>query len=285
MADICISCNSNKNIKPFKNNSFLGYPVYFCSKCSLYFFYSRDKEIEKKCNEYYASEYWSTVRKKWDESRKSLNLIIKVLRFLKTQPLQQLWHYRMIKKYVPAKKSGKFLDIGCGKGEFLVFFSNKGYDAYGIEPDKDNARKINKLFGKNICVNGIIEKVELNKKFDVVYLCHVFEHLIRPDKFIEKIKKNLSPNGIIFLEVPNCENRKILQNSVEHHPHIYCFTHQSLKKLFEKHNYKVLKIGIYSEIRKNHLLMFFLMLLGLNNYKMAPKEKGERIIVIAKKRT
>jgi len=283
MAKICVACNSKKNIRPFQDTSFLGYPVYVCNKCGLYFFYCNDDHAEKKCNEYYSSKYWVTVRKKWNDSRKLLNIIIKVLRVLNTQPLQQVWHYKMMKKYVPAKKSKKFLDIGCGKGEFLLFFSKKGYDPYGIEPDKNNAGKINRLFGKEVCINALAEKATLKEKFDVIYLCHVFEHLIRPDKFIEKIKTNLNSDGIIFLEVPNCENKKILQNSIKHHPHIYSFTQNSLKKLFESHNYKILKIGTFSEIHKNYLIMFFQMLFGLNNYKTLSKDRDERIILIAKK--
>lgn len=283
MAKVCIACNSDKNIGLFRDNSFLGHPVYVCGKCGLYFFYASDSDIEKKCNEYYTSEYWGTVRKKWDEGRKSLNAIIKALRFFGTQPLQQLWHYKMIKRHVSAKKSKKLLDIGAGKGEFLDFFSNKGYNAYGIEPDKNNAERINKLFGRKVCINSLAEKANLKETFDVIYLCHVFEHLIRPDKFIEKIKNNLSSDGIIFLEVPNCENKKILQNSIEHHPHIYNFTYDSLKKLFESHNYRVLKIGAYSEIHKSYILMFFLMLLGLNNYKEDQKDRAERLIIVVKR--
>ena len=77
---------------------------------------------------------------------------------------------------------------------------------------------------------------------------------------------------------------KILYNSLNKHPHIYSFTLNSMKKLFERSGYKILKIGTYSEIHKNLLIMFFLMLFGMNNYKQVPGEKGERIIVLAKKK-
>ena len=128
MAKTCISCGSDKNIHLYQKKSFLGYPVYICDKCGLYFFYSDDKGIERKCDEYYNRTYWNTLRRKWDESRKFLNVIIKILRTLKTEPLQQVWHYNMIKKYVPANKPKKFLDIGCAKGDFMLFFSKKGFD-------------------------------------------------------------------------------------------------------------------------------------------------------------
>jgi 2-polyprenyl-3-methyl-5-hydroxy-6-metoxy-1,4-benzoquinol methylase len=283
MTQLCISCNSKKDIHLYQKRSFLGYPTYRCYKCGLYFFYSDDKGIEKKCEEYYKKTYWNTVRKSWDEKRKFINIIIKVLRKLKTEPLQQLWHYRIIKGYAPAKKSEKFLDIGCAKGDFMLFFSKKGFDVRGIEPDKKNTRIVNKLFKKEVCTNGLVEKVKLKDKFDVIYLCHVFEHLIRPDIFLKKLKNNLNKEGVIFLEVPNCENKRILHISIKKHPHIYSFTLNSMKKLFEKSGYEILKIGAYSEIHKNNFIMFFLMLFGMNNYKRVSGEKAERIIVLAKK--
>jgi len=64
MAKKCISCNTDKNIKVYQKNSFLGYPAYICNNCGLYFFYSSDKDIEKKCNEFYSRAYWGKFRKK-----------------------------------------------------------------------------------------------------------------------------------------------------------------------------------------------------------------------------
>ena len=284
MAKICVSCGSDKNIRLYQKESFLGYPVYICGKCGLYFFYSSDKRIERKCNEYYKKTYWNTLRRRWDEKRKFLNIIIKILRKLKTAPLQQAWHCNIIKKYITEEKTKKLLDIGCAKGGFMLFFSKKGFEVMGIEPDKNNAKIVNSLFGKEVCINGLVEKVKIREKFDVIYLCHVFEHLIRPDLFLKKIKNNLNKDGVIFLEIPNCENKKILNTSINYHPHIYSFTLDSIRKLFENNSYEILKIGSYSEIHKNYFIMFLLMLFGANNYRQVPEQKAERIIVLAKKK-
>jgi len=283
MAKICISCSSDKYIGLYQKESFLGCPVYKCNKCGLCFFYLDDKRMESKCNEYYKKTYWNTLRRKWDEKRKFLNIIIKILRNIKTEPLQQVWHYNLIKRYVFGKPK-KLLDIGCAKGDFMLFFSKKGFDVIGIEPDRNNAKIVNNLFKRKVCINGLVEKVKVRERFDVIYLCHVFEHLIRPDLFLKKIKNNLNKEGIIFLEVPDCENKRILNTSINHHPHIYSFTLSSMKKLFENNGYKILNIGAYSEIHKNYLIMFLLMLFRAINYKQTSGEKGERIIVLAQRK-
>jgi 2-polyprenyl-3-methyl-5-hydroxy-6-metoxy-1,4-benzoquinol methylase len=279
MAKICIACSSKDNLKLFKEKSFLDYPIYICSSCGLSFYYGDDPEIEKKCDEYYNSGYWNTVRKKWDNKRKKIIPIIKIMRNLGTKPLQQMWHYRAIQHH--SGKKGKLLDIGCGKGEFMDFFYSMGYDVNGIEPDKRNAESINKKFKKEICINSIAEKAKLKDKYDVIYLCHVFEHLIRPDIFLRSIKKYISKNGHIFIEVPNCENPAILENSIRYHPHIYNFTDKSLNRLFESCGYEILESGPYSEKTKNNMLKLPKMLLRLNNYKKAKGREGEMLIMLA----
>ncbi|HLC50562.1 MAG TPA: class I SAM-dependent methyltransferase [Candidatus Nanoarchaeia archaeon] len=282
MAKICIACNSKNSIKLFKKTSFLKYPLYICTSCGLSFYYADDKDVEKKCDEYYNSAYWGSVRKNWDAQRKVILPIIKIIRTIKTKPLQQMWHHRLMQKH--AKSKGKLLDIGCGKGEFMQFFYQMGYDVFGIEPDRNNVNLINKKFKRKVCINSIAEKAKLKDKYDMVYLCHVFEHLIRPDNFLKNIKKNLSEEGMVFIEVPNCENPRILDNSIKHHPHVYNFTTKSLKNLFESCGYEILEIGPYSEKNRNYVLKFFLMALQLNNYRKANDKDGEMLIVLAKPR-
>ncbi|MBL7055952.1 class I SAM-dependent methyltransferase [Candidatus Woesearchaeota archaeon] len=283
MVKKCISCDSKNNLTIIKKDSFLGYPAYGCKKCGLIFLYSDDSSIDKRCIDYYKKEYWDTVRKKWDDSRKLINVIIKFLRFIGTSPLQQLWHYRLMQKY---GKQGKksLLDIGCAKGDFMFFFKSKGYEVNGIEPDKKNVSIVNNKFKKTICVQGSAEKVNIKGKFDVIYMCHVFEHLIRPDNFLKKIRKNLNKKGIVLFEVPNCENPIILKNSLDHHPHIFNFTKISFGKLFEKSGYDVVKVGAYSEKYKGNITMFFMMLFGLDNYKELPNKRADRLVIVAKAR-
>jgi 2-polyprenyl-3-methyl-5-hydroxy-6-metoxy-1,4-benzoquinol methylase len=280
MTKKCIVCSSNKNIHLFKPNSFGGYPTYVCDKCGLYFFLGEDKKIEKKCNELYHRKYWSKIRKKIERKKYFINISVKILRILRTHPSQQAWHMKIIKKFNP-KKRLKLLELGCGKGDTLKYFSKLGIDVKGIEPDLNSAKRLNKWFGKKVCINESGEKIKIIGKFDVIYLCHVFEHLVRPDLFIKKVKKNLNPDGIIFLEIPNCENKKILNTSIKN-PHIYNFTYNSIKKLFENHNYDVLKVDTYAEKHKNYIIQFFVMLFKLSNYKKTPKIKGESIIIVAK---
>jgi 2-polyprenyl-3-methyl-5-hydroxy-6-metoxy-1,4-benzoquinol methylase len=277
----CIICNSKDNIRVFRRSSFLKHPTYTCSKCSLRYLFCNDDKIKQICNEYYERDYWTIFRKN-DRKKYILNSIIKILRLLNTKPLLQTWHRSLIKKHGP-NKGKKFLDIGCGKGQTLMYFSKMGFEVMGIEPDKNNSKKINSIFRKPVCINSSAESIKLREKFDIIYLCHVFEHLVKPNIFLEKIKKNLNRDGVIFLEVPNCKNKKMLDASIFKHPHIYHFSPKSMKKLFETHRYKIRKLGVFSEIHKDKLSMFFQMIFKLGNYKETQEVVGDKLIVVAEK--
>ena len=74
----------------------------------------------------------------------------------------------------------------------------------------------------------------MNETFDVIWMSHVLEHLIRPDIFLNRISKNLKKNGIFFIEVPSCTHEPTLQSSIFENPHVHHFTRKSLLKLVKK---------------------------------------------------
>src|SRR5437879_5304336 len=78
---------------------------------------------------------------------------------------------------------------------------------------------------KNVkCISGVAEDFDIQDKFDVIWINHVFEHLIRPDLFLSRCKNNLRDNGFIFIEVPECENPEILRQSIYENPSTFHFT-------------------------------------------------------------
>ncbi len=47
---------------------------------------------------------------------------------------------QQLEKLYPSK--GRILDVGCGKGAFLIQAKARGWDAYGLEPNFDAAVKL-----------------------------------------------------------------------------------------------------------------------------------------------
>lgn len=184
------------------------------------------------------------------------------------------------KKYLSEKKS--ILEIGVGGGQSIFWFDEINYRVLGIEPDSRNVDLINKKLKNSKVVNGFIEEMNLEEKFDFIWMSHVLEHLVRPDIFLEKIAKNLKDDGIFFIEVPSSQHPKTLESSIMSNPHVYHFTKQSLIKLVEK-NYDIISCDCFMPASRFHGLIQKIF----HPYQFYPRiktncEKGRDLRIILK---
>ena len=121
-------------------------------------------------------------------------------------------------------------EIGCGYGTNLLFFKNIGKEVFGLDPSKTSTK---------IAVDNQIEVKEgfindLEKKYDLIMLKHVFEHLYNPLKDLEKIRSHT--NKYLFLEVPgNFLRIASIQNA-----HNFYFTENTLHTIVTKAGFKII---------------------------------------------
>lgn len=93
----------------------------------------------------------------------------------------------------------KWLDIGCGHGEFIAAlqeYSSGAICASGSEPNvhkQESARER----GLNV---GYFDLESHDEKYDVISLLNVYSHLPNPPEFIKSLKKNLNQSGEILIE-------------------------------------------------------------------------------------
>ena len=104
-------------------------------------------------------------------------------------------------------KNLKILDVGCGGGIICEPLARLGAKVTGIDfaPNNIKAAKIHSKKNK-LKINYIykdIEKSNLDKKFDIILMFEVLEHLDNWKKTIRNIKKNLNKNGIIIISTIN----------------------------------------------------------------------------------
>jgi 2-polyprenyl-3-methyl-5-hydroxy-6-metoxy-1,4-benzoquinol methylase len=103
------------------------------------------------------------------------------------------------------------LEVGCHTGFLSKWLQLQNCDVTGIDIN-DKATKIAAQFQvKTICCD--IEKHEIweqlqNKKFDVIILNHVLEHLVNPWKTLQQLTSYLRPGGTIIIGLPNICNAK-----------------------------------------------------------------------------
>jgi len=115
-----------------------------------------------------------------------------------------------------APEKGNILDIGCGTGDFLVACKKNGWRATGIEPN-EKARKLGLeklesstgqkthgiIFQDIKEYLSVVEKDKGEKKFDLITLWHVLEHVPAITDFVKELHYLLADNGTLVVAVPN----------------------------------------------------------------------------------
>lgn len=100
-------------------------------------------------------------------------------------------------------KNAEILDVGCSTGSFLAFLKNRGYaHVVGIDPAPECKRVAKEKYGILVETKNI-DNHNPKKKFDVVILSQVLEHLVHVRTSIGKIRSFLKDDGYLFIGVPD----------------------------------------------------------------------------------
>ena len=154
-------------------------------------------------------------------------------------------HYNLNQKLklIQGKTQGKtILDYGCGAGDFLQHMQKNGYVVTGMEPNP----KANEISRKKIGNENVVncELKDINKKFDIITLWHVLEHIPNLNEIIVELKNHLNPNGTLIIAVPNHQSfdasyygEKWAAYDVPRH--LWHFNPTSIEKLFNKFGMKI----------------------------------------------
>jgi 2-polyprenyl-3-methyl-5-hydroxy-6-metoxy-1,4-benzoquinol methylase len=98
-------------------------------------------------------------------------------------------------------------DVGCGEGWNLKFFKEKGWKVTGIDISNfgilEKNPSLDKDFIKTGIMDGLYDLEMRGKLFDIILLMNVLEHVLEPVKLIEKLKKLLSKDGLLVIQIPN----------------------------------------------------------------------------------
>lgn len=156
--------------------------------------------------------------------------------------------YEYIKNNINYKSINDILDIGCRRGELLRLFKNDIKNILGIEPSNCNVEYLKKHsipVIKGLFNNSVIK----NKKFDLILLINVLEHMKKPDKILSDIYNKLTNNGYLFISVPILDAclRNVNVNNISDYftfQHLHYFTEDNLIYLLQKNGFNIVKYNI-----------------------------------------
>ena len=201
-----------------------------CSECGLFFPRIRtDKNFLKK---YYPHNYYSAKRS-----------IIRYLEKTYTRFCffwsRQLIITKMIKKE-------RILDFGCGRGEFLASLTDY-HQKFGVEIS-GNARRLIKKESPELKVYSDLNDPGLGfRKFDLITLWHVIEHLEKPREVLAKLTTRLKRDGLMIISTPNSDSfgLRLGRDSWFHLDtprHLQIFNQYNLGNLLKDFGLKIIKV-------------------------------------------
>jgi 2-polyprenyl-3-methyl-5-hydroxy-6-metoxy-1,4-benzoquinol methylase len=160
---------------------------------------------------------------------------------------------KKVLEWVPSYST--ILELGCHTGLLSkVLHLEKNAKITGIEINKE-ALQIAKEWQEQSYIADI-EKIDewgsfiSNKKFDVILLLHVLEHLRNPEEVLSKLKDFLNPDGLIIIGLPNISNIherigmllgrfEYTETGVMDNTHYKMFNYHSALKLIKESNLKL----------------------------------------------
>lgn len=110
--------------------------------------------------------------------------------------------YDYLKQYV--RPPGRMLDIGCYNAKILYLARLDGWEVQGLDLSPELAAKVKAEVDIDIVVEDFLT-YQPTRKYDVVILRHVLEHLVDPVAAMSKIKSMLNDKGMCLIEIPNID--------------------------------------------------------------------------------
>jgi 2-polyprenyl-3-methyl-5-hydroxy-6-metoxy-1,4-benzoquinol methylase len=107
---------------------------------------------------------------------------------------------RKIRQYM---KTGRALDVGCGRGHVLARLRAQGWEVQGVELNEVAVRHARDELGLNVQIGAFDPTSFPRNHLDVIVFWHVLEHLAEPMRAINGSWDILKPGGLLVIAVPN----------------------------------------------------------------------------------
>lgn len=235
----CPLCNSEDNylfikikFREIKNY----FRIFKCRNCLLLFHHPTYKERELK--KLYEKNYYFFIRDDSIEFKRAFKVL------------------RRISYKLDLNKNFNIIEVGCGKGYLLYLLDKLGYRVEGVEISETASKYARERFDLNV-FNGTLEEYvkERDKKFEVILLIDLLEHIKNPHSFMESIRKISKRGTVLFIDTPNSGSQEIKRERdkwIGFNPfHIRIYSLKSIDALLKRYGFKIIDYFYYGDFKRN----------------------------------
>ena len=203
-----------------------------CRTCGLVFMNPRPSEVE-----------YQDIYKRYSEERHSHNTSEAIIEYIKS--VENKSKGKSVAEFLRPhiRIGGRALDIGAGIGVLAAALNDHlKIDVVAIEPGV-LLSKVASEYYKLPFFNGNFDQYVVahpNERFDLIVLHHVFEHFSDPMKELAKLQQSLTPNGILYIEVPNILDFKKPVNQFFDLLHPFSYSPATLNQVLKMGGFKII---------------------------------------------
>lgn len=201
-----------------------------CTSCGFVF---REPLPTRDTLERYYQNVWEKIEENASHGQKALATADRFL--------------RQLSKY---SKPGRFLDVGCGPGFYLMAASQKGWDSYGVDISPSFVKREQgiKIF------KGTLQEARFPSGFfDACLMCHTLSHLLNPIEALREVRRVLRPGGIFIVAIPNFLRLGVSRlegqwESLLKERHLYLFSPETARRMVQTAGFKLLRLDTHAEV-------------------------------------
>lgn len=225
----CYLCRKNPVRYLFSNN---GYPIYRCTHCGL-----GQTSLAVPYGEFVAS-YYDEGYFTGDSSRCAYDNYERDFLFMKKN------FNGMLTAVQRFQDGGSLLDVGCATGKFLGLARKLGYNVFGIEPSSYAAALARKRFPRRITQSTVEKAQFVHKKFQVITMLDVFEHLDDPRAALVQCRDWLSDSGLLVVATNDFDSLWAKIMGQKWHflippQHLFYFTQKTIQRILSETGFTI----------------------------------------------
>ena len=133
------------------------------------------------------------------------------------------------------EKGQKFLEIGCGNGDFLRVFKEIGLDCKGVDISEYSVNTLKELDVKKCDISK--DKLPYDDEtFDIVYHKSLIEHLVDPSNLMSESIRVLKSGGKIVILTPDWKSQ--MSTFYDDFTHVKPYTKSSVERLLDLYGFE-----------------------------------------------
>ncbi|MGD2058161.1 MAG: class I SAM-dependent methyltransferase [Anaerolineales bacterium] len=238
----CPICGSG-NLNPFEDLHTGSQKIHYliCKRCGAIFQSPRMDASELEA--FYEREYRLLSQQTEDPTKKDLVM----------QEQRARDSLKMIRDDL--SKVSRHLDIGSSSGALLEEIHNEyGSEAIGIEPG-EAYRRFSQQRGLQVLAS-LDSLTDQAKRFDLVSMMHVLEHLRDPVETLSEIRRDhMTLDSHLLVEVPNAFEHEALEVA-----HLFAFTPANLREIVHQSGFEVIWTKTHGGFRSPILKLYITLL-------------------------